>query len=397
LGGQKLSVKVVEVEKIYRLGENKVHALRGINMELEKGEFVAFMGPSGSGKTTLLNLIGVLDKPSKGKIYIDGIDLTTLKEKDLTKLRRNTMGFIFQFYNLIPVLSAFENVELPMLIAGVPTKARETRARELLEMVGLGNRLYHRPDELSGGEQQRVAIVRALANRPSIVLADEPTGDLDSKTGKEVVQALRDLSSHEGATVIVVTHDPTIASMASRVFEMRDGMLIKEHSNEKTLSPTQESLTENEGVRQVQGDQTLTTTERKRPLFENLHQNRRSIVALIAAVFLILYAIGIVTNFFGSPMFSMFFILSNETAHGVAYGAAAVGAILSITILILNLQKRRKVFPETSKRPIASTSSEQSITHNSPIDKQEIMNKTTVEETKKEDKPIQKSRKKAAA
>ncbi|MGD6805918.1 MAG: ABC transporter ATP-binding protein [Candidatus Bathyarchaeia archaeon] len=226
-----MSVKVVDVEKTYSLGENKVHALKGINMELNKGEFVAFIGPSGSGKTTLLNLIGVLDKPSKGKIFVDNIDLTTLKEKQLTKLRRSTIGFIFQFYNLIPVLSAYENVELPMLIAGVPTKERENRAKQLLAMVGLSDRINHRPDELSGGEQQRVAIVRALANRPSIVLADEPTGDLDSKTGKEVVQALRDLSNREGATVIIVTHDPTVAAMASRVFEMRDGAIIKEHIN----------------------------------------------------------------------------------------------------------------------------------------------------------------------
>ena len=229
-----MSVKVVEVEKTYKLGENKVHALRGVNLELKKGEFVAFMGPSGSGKTTLLNLIGVLDKPSKGKIYVDGIDLTLLKEKDLTKLRRSTIGFIFQFYNLIPVLSAIENVELPMLIAGVATKEREKRAQELLKMVGLEDRMHHRPDELSGGEQQRVAIVRALSNKPSIVLADEPTGDLDSKTGKEVVNALRDLSNREGATVIVVTHDPSIASMASKVFEMRDGMIIHEHMNNPT-------------------------------------------------------------------------------------------------------------------------------------------------------------------
>jgi len=225
------SVKVVNVEKTYRLGENDVHALKGIDLEIRKGEFVAFMGPSGSGKTTLLNLIGVLDKPSKGKIYIDGIDLTNLKEQNLTNLRRSTIGFIFQFYNLIPVLSAFENVELPMLIAGVPPKEREKRAQELLKMVGLADRIHHRPDELSGGEQQRVAIVRALANKPSIVLADEPTGDLDSKTGQEVVQALRDLSNREGATVIMVTHDPTIASMATKVFDMRDGLIINEHTN----------------------------------------------------------------------------------------------------------------------------------------------------------------------
>ncbi len=227
-----MSVKVIEVEKTYSLGENKVNALKGINLELNKGEFVAFMGPSGSGKTTLLNLIGVLDKPSKGKIFVNDIDLTLLKEGALTKLRRGTIGFIFQFYNLIPVLSAFENVELPMLIAGVPAKQREERARELLKMVRLGERMFHRPDELSGGEQQRVAIVRALANRPSIVLADEPTGDLDSKTGREIIEVLRDLSSREGATVIVVTHDPSIASLASKVFEMKDGQIIKVHNNE---------------------------------------------------------------------------------------------------------------------------------------------------------------------
>jgi putative ABC transport system ATP-binding protein len=232
-----MSVKVVEAKKTYKLGENQVQALRGVNLELQKGEFVAFTGPSGSGKTTLLNLIGVLDKPSQGKIYVDGIDLTLLKEKDLVKLRRSTIGFIFQFYNLIPVLSAIENVELPMLIAGVTSKERETRAKELLKMVGLEDRMNHRPDELSGGEQQRVAIVRALANKPSIVLADEPTGDLDSKTGKEVMNALRDLSNHEGATVIVVTHDPTVASMASKIFEMRDGKIINEQRKKSEPEP----------------------------------------------------------------------------------------------------------------------------------------------------------------
>jgi putative ABC transport system ATP-binding protein len=221
-----MSVKIENVEKTYKLGEILVPALKNTNMELKKGEFVAVMGPSGSGKTTLLNLIGALDKPTKGKIYVDEKDLTTLKEKELNKLRRRTVGYIFQFYNLIPVLSAFENVELPMLIAGLPTKERQERARQLLETVGLAERGDHRPDELSGGEQQRVAIVRALANKPSVVLADEPTGDLDSKTGKEVMLALRDLSRNEGATVIVVTHDPMVASLASRIFEMRDGRII---------------------------------------------------------------------------------------------------------------------------------------------------------------------------
>ena len=222
-----MSVQVAKVEKIYKLGEIPVQALKDVSLELQKGEFVAIMGPSGSGKTTLLNLIGVLDKPTKGRIYIDGKDITKLKEKELTRLRRSKVGFIFQFYNLIPVLSAFENVELPMLIAGMPKEEREERAHHLLEKVGLAERKNHRPDELSGGEQQRVAIVRALANKPAVVLADEPTGDLDSKTGKEVMQALRDLSSNEGATVIVVTHDQMVADLASKIFEMRDGRIIR--------------------------------------------------------------------------------------------------------------------------------------------------------------------------
>jgi putative ABC transport system ATP-binding protein len=218
-----MSVKVAEVSKVYHLGEVPVQALKKASLDLKKGEFVAIMGPSGSGKTTLLNLIGVLDKPTKGKIFIDEKDITKLKEKELTNLRRSTVGYIFQFYNLIPVLSAFENVELPMLIAGMAKKEREERAHQLLEKVGLAGREKHRPDELSGGEQQRVAIVRALANRPSVVLADEPTGDLDSKTGKEVMTALRDLSKNEGATVIVVTHDPTVAKLATKIFNMNDG------------------------------------------------------------------------------------------------------------------------------------------------------------------------------
>jgi putative ABC transport system ATP-binding protein len=222
-----MSVRLENIEKVYKLGEIPVQALSDVSLQLSKGEFVAIMGPSGSGKTTLLNLIGVLDKPTKGEIYINGKNITKLKDRELTGLRRNTVGYIFQFYNLIPVLSAFENVELPMLISGTPKKEREERAHLLLENVGLHGREKHRPDELSGGEQQRVAIVRALANKPSVVLADEPTGDLDSKTGKDVMQALRDLSRNEGATVIVVTHDSMVANLASRIFEMKDGRIIR--------------------------------------------------------------------------------------------------------------------------------------------------------------------------
>jgi len=241
VGKTRMSVKIENVEKIYRLGEISVPALKSINMELGKGEFVAVMGPSGSGKTTLLNLIGVLDKPTKGKIWIDGKDLTLLKEKELTNLRRGTIGYIFQFYNLIPVLSAFENVELPMLIAGIPSKERQERARQLLKTVGLAERANHRPDELSGGEQQRVAIARALVNKPSIVLADEPTGDLDTKTGGEVMFTLLNLSKTEGATVIVVTHDPAVAEYASRIFEMRDGRIIRVRTINRFISKSKQT------------------------------------------------------------------------------------------------------------------------------------------------------------
>ena len=224
-------VKTVDLEKEYRLGEVVVHALQGVSMELKKGEFVAVIGPSGSGKSTLLNLIGALDKPTKGKVYINGKDLAAMNERELTKLRRNEIGFVFQFYNLIPVLTAFENVELPMIVAGVPKKKMEERTHELLETIGLIDRVNHRPDELSGGEQQRIAIARALANQPSLVLADEPTGDLDTATGSEVMGVLREMSRREKVTVIVVTHDPAITEMADRILEMRDGKILRKNKS----------------------------------------------------------------------------------------------------------------------------------------------------------------------
>jgi len=223
--------RVIQVEnlvKIYRLGKVSISALRGISFDVAKGEFMVVMGPSGSGKTTLLNLIGAIDKPTSGRIFIDGRDITTLGEGELTKLRRHKIGFIFQFYNLIPALTALENVELPMLTAGVSRKDTSKRAFQLLETVGLAERVGHLPDELSGGEQQRIAIARALANRPSVILADEPTGDLDTKTGMEVVQILYDTSKKENATVVVVTHDPMITEKADVILQMRDGQTIGE-------------------------------------------------------------------------------------------------------------------------------------------------------------------------
>jgi putative ABC transport system ATP-binding protein len=225
-------LKVENLVKTYKLGAVEVNALQGVNLELEKGEFVAIMGPSGSGKTTLLNLIGALDKPTKGKVYIDGKDITGMHGRALTRLRRFTVGFVFQFYNLIPVLTAYENIELPLLVAGISGKDRKKRIKELLDLVELTPRAKHRPDELSGGEQQRVAIARALANHPKLILADEPTGDLDSKTGREVILALRDLCKREGVSVIVITHDSMVAEMADRVLLMRDGQFV----GEKTLA-----------------------------------------------------------------------------------------------------------------------------------------------------------------
>jgi putative ABC transport system ATP-binding protein len=221
-------IQVENLVKTYHLGKVSIPALRGISFDVAKGEFLVVMGPSGSGKTTLLNLIGAIDKPTSGKISIDDRDITTLGEGELTKLRRHKIGFIFQFYNLIPALTALENVELPMLTAGVSRKDASKRASQLLETVGLAERVGHLPDELSGGEQQRVAIARALANKPSVILADEPTGDLDTKTGIEVVQILYDTSKKENATVIVVTHDPAITEKADRILRMRDGNIIRE-------------------------------------------------------------------------------------------------------------------------------------------------------------------------
>jgi putative ABC transport system ATP-binding protein len=221
-------VELIDVTKTYRLGEILVEALRGVNMRASGGEIVAIMGPSGSGKSTILNLIGALDRPTSGKVIIAGKDISKMSENKLGEIRRDSIGYIFQFYNLIPVLTAYENVELPMLITGVSGEKRAARAHELLGLVGLANRAHHRPDELSGGEQQRVAVARALSKRPPLVLADEPTGDLDSKSGMQVMTILKDLAKKELSTVVMVTHDHQMASLADRILELRDGKIVKE-------------------------------------------------------------------------------------------------------------------------------------------------------------------------
>jgi putative ABC transport system ATP-binding protein len=220
-------VELENLEKSYRLGKVTVNALRGVTLTLRQGEFMVIMGPSGSGKTTLLNIIGTLDKPTSGRALVDGEDITGMNDGQLTKLRRHKIGFVFQFHNLIPVLTAMENVELPLMTAGVNRKGSRDRATELLSRVGLQDRTGHLPDELSGGEQQRVAIARALANHPRIVLADEPTGDLDMKTGFEIVQLLHSLAKQESSSVVVVTHDPVVAERADRLIEMRDGKMTE--------------------------------------------------------------------------------------------------------------------------------------------------------------------------
>jgi len=220
-------VELENLEKSYRLGKVTVNALRGVTLKLQQGEFMVIMGPSGSGKTTLLNIIGTLDKPSSGRALVDGEDITRMNDGQLTKLRRHKIGFVFQFHNLIPVLTALENVELPLITSGVKRKASRNRAMELLVRVRLQDRTGHLPDELSGGEQQRVAIARALANHPRLVLADEPTGDLDTQTGAEVVQLMHSMAKQEGSSVMVVTHDPVVAERADRLVEMRDGRITE--------------------------------------------------------------------------------------------------------------------------------------------------------------------------
>jgi len=218
-------IEVKDITKRYE-GKRVVHALRGVSFRIQTGEMVATMGPSGCGKSTLLNIIGGLDRPSDGLVFIDGVDLAKLDDNALTRIRREKIGFIFQFFNLLPTLTALENVALPLHLSGISKKDTKTRAAELLELVSLTDRGDHLPDELSGGEQQRIAMARALALRPPLILADEPTGNLDSKTGQEILVLLKNLQSQFKTTVLMVTHDFTAAGFCDRVLRMQDGNLI---------------------------------------------------------------------------------------------------------------------------------------------------------------------------
>ncbi|PTL84188.1 ABC transporter ATP-binding protein [Vitiosangium sp. GDMCC 1.1324] len=215
------------VSKIYRTGDVEVAALRGVDFSVEAGEFVAIMGSSGSGKSTLMNILGCLDRPTAGQYLLDGQDVSRLDRNDLAIVRNRTLGFVFQSFNLLARTTALENVELPMLYAGVPARERRKRAREALERVGLGARLDHHPRQLSGGQQQRVAIARALVSRPRVILADEPTGNLDSRTSVEVMALFQELR-HEGITLVLVTHEPDIAGYAGRVVVVKDGRILSD-------------------------------------------------------------------------------------------------------------------------------------------------------------------------
>lgn len=224
-------IKVVDLSKIYNPGENEVRALDHIDLEIDRGEFVAIIGQSGSGKSTFMNMLGCLDIPTTGKYYLNGSDVSALSDNELSAIRNKEIGFIFQGFNLIANLTAIENVELPLIYRGIDKKTRRQLAAEALEMVGLGNRMSHKPSEMSGGQQQRVAIARAIAAKPPVILADEPTGNLDSASSKEILGILKDL--HKGGrTVILITHDDTIAAQAKRVVRIMDGKIESDISAE---------------------------------------------------------------------------------------------------------------------------------------------------------------------
>jgi putative ABC transport system ATP-binding protein len=219
-------IKMKNITKTYRIGHIEVNALKGIDLEVKRGEFVAIMGPSGSGKSTLMNIIGCLDQQSSGTYELDGVKIDGLSDNRLAEIRNKKIGFVFQSYNLLPLMSALGNVELPLIYSGVANRSKY--ALEVLDRVGLSDRINHKPSELSGGQQQRVSIARALINKPSIILADEPTGNLDSRMGKEIMAIFADLNQREGITIVMVTHEPSIGKYAQRIIYIRDGIIERE-------------------------------------------------------------------------------------------------------------------------------------------------------------------------
>ncbi|MBE2225147.1 MAG: ABC transporter ATP-binding protein [Anaerolineae bacterium] len=222
-------IEMKNLTKTYEMGTQVVHALRGVDLTIKEGEFVAIMGPSGSGKSTLMNMIGCLDFPSGGTYKLDGIDVSDMSPDDRSRIRNKRIGFVFQQFNLLPRTTALKQVALPLMYGGHSRSERSKRAKEALELVGLGDRMSHKPDELSGGQQQRVAIARALSNDPAIILADEPTGALDTQTGEEILGIFKKLHQEQGITIIMITHDPEIAEHAKRTIWIRDGLIQEEH------------------------------------------------------------------------------------------------------------------------------------------------------------------------
>ncbi len=233
---RKTVIWIENMHKVYKMGTNEVHALRGVSLGVFAGEIVAIMGPSGSGKSTLMNILGCLDQPTWGQYILDGKDVSKMSDDDLAAVRNRKVGFVFQSFNLLPRTTALDNVVLPLVYAGVGVRERRQRAKKVLEAVGLGERLHHTPNELSGGQQQRVAIARALVNQPAIILADEPTGNLDSTSGQEVMAILQQLNREHGITVVLVTHDPRIGHHAQRIIHLFDGKVLRE---EQVAEPIQ--------------------------------------------------------------------------------------------------------------------------------------------------------------
>jgi len=228
-------IKLENVWKIYQFDHLEIAVLKGVTLDINQGAFVVILGPSGSGKSTLLNMLGCLDLPSRGRVLLDGRDISKMSEDELAQARGKKIGFVFQQFNLLPNLTAIENVSLPMIFQGKPETERKKRSESLLTSLGLKERILHRPSELSGGEQQRIAIARALSNDPEIIVADEPTGNLDSTTGKKIMEILIDLHKNEGKTIVVVTHDPTIADYSSQVVHIKDGEIVTNHSKEEKV------------------------------------------------------------------------------------------------------------------------------------------------------------------
>ncbi|MBC7249796.1 MAG: ABC transporter ATP-binding protein [Anaerolineae bacterium] len=240
-------VETRNLRKTYKMGATEVHALQGIDLVVERGEFLSVMGRSGSGKSTLLNLVGCLDRPTEGEIYLDGLEVTRLPRRRLPRIRREKVGFVFQQFNLLSSLTALENVMLPLRYTNVSRREGRRRAQALLEEVGLGDRMMHRPVEMSGGEQQRVAVARALINNPAIVLADEPTGELDTHTAAEIIALLHELNEREGQTFIIVTHDPLVAESTDRTIYLQDGMIVDEVRRQRVTGYLHAEQTGEEG------------------------------------------------------------------------------------------------------------------------------------------------------